>query len=132
MTEFDKVMNMLNKNVELSSEKVELGIIDNIASMKKEDQKFVADAYKADATIKAAADKINAAWKVWGVRTKMATNHRKILDGYVKQLEKQSADLGLDPKQLPVWKDAQDIYQALDELDDVIGNMQGYLKSIGK
>ena len=72
-----------DKKTELASQKVELGIIDDIASLKKETLKDLANQTKPKAVKKAVSAKDKS--QFWLNNKKFAANLEKIANGLMKQ-----------------------------------------------
>ena len=70
-----------DKKTELASQKVELGIIDDISKLKKESQKFLADSNKSDAAVQKAVAQIKDKAQFWMNNKKFAANLEKRANG---------------------------------------------------
>ena len=109
-------------NVELSAQKVELGLAEDLA--------------KATANGKASLDGMNAklqdlkkiddqvqqlsklASKTQQEAYKLASDSMKVMDnigGYIDRLDATAKELGISPKQIPNYKEALAMYEAIDK-----------------
>ena len=119
-----------DKKTELASEKVELGIIDDIASLKKETLKDLANANKADAAVKKAVSTVNDQSQFWLNNKKFAANLEKRANGLMNKYEKAAKELGLDVKNSPAAKEFYEILDLSDQINDNIESILTEIKSI--
>ena len=109
-------------NVELSAQKVELGLAEDLAKMSAngkaivEDMKSkVQDMRKADDNIKAA---MTLAKKSQDDATKVASNAIKVqanIGTIIDKLDKTAKDLGISASSIPNYKEALAMYEAIDK-----------------
>jgi predicted transcriptional regulator len=118
------------KKTELKSERVELGIIDDIEKLKKESQKFLSDSNKSDAAVQKAVSQIKDKSQFWLNNKKFAANLEKRANGLFNKYEKAAKELGLDVKNSPASKEYFDILDIGSQIDDNIQNIVGAIKSI--
>ena len=118
------------KKTELASERVELGIIDDIEKLKKESQKFLSDSNKSDAAVQKAVSQIKDKSQFWLNNKKFAANLEKRANGLFNKYEKAAKELGLDVKNSPASKEYFDILDIGSQIDDNIQNIVGAIKSI--
>jgi len=114
----------------LASEKVELGIIDDISKLKKETAKFLSDANKSEAAVKKAVAQIKDKSQFWLNNKKFAANLEKRANGLMDKYEKAAKELGLDAKNTPAAKEFNDILDLSDQINDNIQSIVGEIKSI--
>jgi len=119
-----------DKKTELASQKVELGIIDDISKLKKESQKFLADSNKSDAAVQKAVAQIKDKSQFWLNNQKFAANLEKRANGLMDKYEKAAKELGLDVKNSPASKEFFEILDIGSQIDDNIQNILGAIKSI--
>lgn len=119
-----------DKKTELASQKVELGIIDDISKLKKESQKFLADSNKSDAAVQKAVAQIKDKAQFWMNNKKFAANLEKRANGLMDKYEKAAKELGLDVKNSPASKEFFEILDIGSQIDDNIQNMASSIKSI--
>jgi len=119
-----------DKKTELASEKVELGIIDDIASLKKETLKDLANANKAEAAVKKAVSAVKDKSQFWLNNKKFAANLEKRANGLMNKYEKAAKELGLDVKNSPASKEFYDILDLSDQINDNIESILTEIKSI--
>jgi len=119
-----------DKKTELASEKVELGIIDDIASLKKETLKDLANANKADAAVKKAVSTVKDKSQFWLNNKKFAANLEKRANGLMNKYEKAAKELGLDVKNSPAAKEFYEILDLSDQINDNIESILTEIKSI--
>ena len=119
-----------DKKTELASQKVELGIIDDISKLKKESQKFLADSNKSDAAVQKAVAQIKDKAQFWMNNKKFAANLEKRANGLMDKYEKAAKELGLDVKNSPASKEFFDILDIGSQIDDNIQNIASSIKSI--
>ena len=119
-----------DKKTELASEKVELGIIDDIASLKKETLKDLANANKAEAAVKKAVSTVKDKSQFWLNNKKFAANLEKRANGLMNKYEKAAKELGLDVKNSPASKEFYDILDLSDQINDNIESILTEIKSI--
>lgn len=119
-----------DKKTELTSQKVELGIIDDISKLKKESQKFLADSNKSDAAVQKAVAQIKDKAQFWMNNKKFAANLEKRANGLMDKYEKAAKELGLDVKNSPASKEFFEILDIGSQIDDNIQNIVGSIKSI--
>ena len=132
MTTEKIVMNALFGKTELKSEKVELGVTQDIEATLKQVSVYLDKANKADVKIQKLATDLNATYKEFGVNINFPKNITKKLDGYSTQLEKLSKELGVDAKATPAYKAILDAYEFADQVNDTFMNMKAAISSIGK
>jgi len=118
------------EKTELKSERVELGIIDDIEKLKKESQKFLSDSNKSDAAVQKAVSQIKDKSQFWLNNKKFAANLEKRANGLFNKYEKAAKELGLDVKNSPASKEYFDILDIGSQIDDNIQNIVGAIKSI--
>ena len=114
------------EKTELESQKVELGLIDDMAKLKKELLKDLAKSNKADEQVKKAAAKLEEASSFWLTNKKfpklIETRANKMMDKF----EKAAKELGLDVKGSEASKDFYDILditsQIQDNIDSIVSN----------
>ncbi len=130
--QLNKVFSKLAKEekTELASEKVELGIIDDIASLKKETLKDLANANKAEAAVKKAVSAVKDKSQFWLNNKKFAANLEKRANGLMNKYEKAAKELGLDVKNSPASKEFYDILDLSDQINDNIESILTEIKSI--
>ena len=126
---FSKLAKAENKT-ELASEKVELGIIDDIGKLKKETQKFLSDANKSEVAVKKAVSQIKDKSQFWLNNKKFAANLEKRANGLMDKYEKAAKELGLDVKNSPASKEFNDILDLSDQINDNIQSIVSEIKSI--
>ena len=119
-----------DKRTELASQKVELGIIDDIASLKKETLKDLANANKAEAAVKKAVSAVKDKSQFWLNNKKFAANLEKRANGLMNKYEKAAKELGLDVKNSPASKEFYDILDLSDQINDNIESILTEIKSI--
>jgi len=119
-----------DKKTELASQKVELGIIDDIASLKKETLKDLANANKAEAAVKKAVSAVKDKSQFWLNNKKFAANLEKRANGLMNKYEKAAKELGLDVKNSPASKEFYDILDLSDQINDNIESILTEIKSI--
>ena len=127
------VMNKIaesDKKTELASQKVELGIIDDISKLKKESQKFLADSNKSDAAVQKAVAQIKDKAQFWMNNKKFAANLEKRANGLMDKYEKAAKELGLDVKNSPASKEFFEILDIGSQIDDNIQNIASSISSI--
>ena len=130
--QLNKIFSKLAKaeKTELKSEKVELGIIDDIGKLKKETQKFLSDANKSEAAVKKAVSQIKDKSQFWLNNKKFAANLEKRANGLMDKYEKAAKELGLDVKNSPASKEFNDILDLSDQINDNIQSIVSEIKSI--
>lgn len=130
--QLNKVFSKLAKaeKTELASEKVELGIIDDISKLKKETSKFLSDANKSEAAVKKAAAQIKDKAQFWLNNKKFSANLEKRANGLMDKYEKAAKELGLDAKNTPAAKEFNDILDLSDQINDNIQSIVAEIKSI--
>jgi len=130
--QLNKVFSKLAKaeKTELASEKVELGIIDDIGKLKKETQKFLSDANKSEVAVKKAVSQIKDKSQFWLNNKKFAANLEKRANGLMDKYEKAAKELGLDVKNSPASKEFNDILDLSDQINDNIQSIVSEIKSI--
>ena len=119
-----------DKKTELASQKVELGIIDDISKLKKESQKFLADSNKSDAAVQKAVAQIKDKAQFWMNNKKFAANLEKRANGLMDKYEKAAKELGLDVKNSPASKEFFEILDIGSQIDDNIQNIASSISSI--
>ncbi len=119
-----------DKKTELASEKVELGIIDDIGKLKKETAKFLSDANKSEVAVKKAVTQIKDKSQFWLNNKKFAANLEKRANGLMDKYEKAAKELGLDVKNSPASKEFNDILDLSDQINDNIQSIVSEIKSI--
>jgi hypothetical protein len=117
---------------ELASHKVELGLIEDIAAAKKQAQQQVTRFLKSDATVQKAVAALKSVYPDILLNKDFAKKKTAELSKIESTLTKQAADLGLDVKQLPAFKELQDAFSLLTQVDDAIINSMDAVKTIGK
>ena len=114
------------KKTELETHKVELGLIDDMANLKKSLLKDLAKSNKADEQVKKAAAKLKDASEFWLTNKKFAQNVEKTANKMMDKFEKAAKDLGLDVKGSQASKDFYDILditsQIQDNIDSIVSN----------
>lgn len=114
------------EKTELESQKVELGLIDDMANLKKSLLKDLAKSNKADEQVKKAAAKLKDASEFWLTNKKFAQNVEKTANKMMDKFEKAAKDLGLDVKGSQASKDFYDILditsQIQDNIDSIVSN----------
>lgn len=128
MTEWEKFERM----VSLRSEKVELGVMDQVSSLLKQVQKTLADYNKADAKIQALSKQINDLYKPINANKGYAGRLTKIIDGHQKNAEKLFKELGVPMQGSDLQKQLADLYSFAGQIDDTMSNAENAIKSIGK
>ena len=117
---------------ELASHKVELGLIEDIASAKKQAQQQVTRFLRSDATVQKSVAALKSVYPDVLLNKDFAKKKTADLSKIEGTLTKQAADLGIDVKQLPAFKELQDAYSLLSQVDDAIMNSMNAVKTIGK
>jgi len=120
------------ETTELASHKVELGLIEDIAAAKKQAQQQVTRFLKSDATVQKAVAALKSVYPDILLNKDFAKKKTAELSKIESTLTKQAADLGLDVKQLPAFKELQDAFSLLTQVDDAIMNSMDAVKTIGK
>ena len=118
--------------VELASERVELGLVEDIASAKKQAQAQLTKFLKSDATVQKAVASLKSVYAEIVLNKDYAKKKTADLSKIEATITKQAADLGLDVKQLPAFKELMDAYSFLGQVDDAIMNSMDAVKTIGK
>ena len=126
---FSKLAKAENKT-ELASEKVELGIIDDIASLKKETLKDLANANKAEVAVRKAVSTVKDKSQFWLNNKKFAANLEKRANALMNKYEKAGKELGLDVKNSDAAKEFYDILDLSDQINDNIEMILTEIKSI--
>tara|TARA_R110000868_G_C10453213_1_gene726605 strand:+ start:71 stop:469 length:399 start_codon:yes stop_codon:yes gene_type:complete len=132
MTTQNLVFKTLFKKEELSSQKVELGVTQDIEGTLKQVSAYLSKINKADTKIQKLASDLNTTYKDFGANVNYPKNVTKTLDGYNTQLEKLSKELGVDVKGTPVYKALLDAYDFTDQINDSFVNMKSAISSVGK
>ena len=118
--------------VELGKHKVSLGTTDDIAFQLKDTTDAVAYFNKLDDKVQKNFKALNDAY----VAIVMNKDYKKKKEAVLAKLEttltKQAADLGIDVKQLPAWKNLMDAYEYADQANDSIINAIDIVKTLGK
>ena len=118
--------------VELASERIELGLVEDIASAKKQAQAQLTKFLKSDATVQKAVASLKSVYAEIVLNKDYAKKKTADLSKIEATITKQAADLGLDVKQLPAFKELMDAYSFLGQVDDAIMNSMDAVKTIGK
>ena len=118
--------------VELASERIELGLVEDIASAKKQAQAQLTKFLKSDATVQKAVSSLKSVYAEIVLNKDYAKKKTADLSKIEATITKQAADLGLDVKQLPAFKELMDAYSFLGQVDDAIMNSMDAVKTIGK
>lgn len=118
--------------VELSAERVELGVTDQVASLLKQVQKTLADYNKADAKIQALTKQLNDLYKPINANKGYGGRLTKIIDGHQKTAEKLFKELGVQMQGTDVQKQLAELYSLASQIDDTMSNADLAIKSIGK
>lgn len=121
-----------NEKVELSSEKIELAITDQVASLLKNVQKTLSDYNKADNKIQSLAKQINDLYKPMATNKGYAGRLTKIIDGHQKNAEKLFKELGISMSGTDVQRQLSELYDLASQIDDTMSNADNAIKSIGK
>jgi hypothetical protein len=118
--------------VELASERVELGLVEDVASAKKQAQAQLTKFLKSDAIVQKAVTSLKSVYDEIFVNRNYAKKKTDELSKIETTLTKQAADLGLDVKQLPVFKELMDTYSILGQVDDAIMNSIDAVNKVNK
>ena len=118
--------------VELASNRIELGLVEDIASAKKQAQAQLTRFLKSDATVQKAVASLKSVYADIVLNKDYAKKKTADLSKIEATITKQAADLGLDVKQLPAFKELMDAYSFLGQVDDAIMNSMDAVKTIGK
>ena len=122
---FNKLFSKEEKT-ELNTHKVELGLIDDMANLKKSLLKDLAKSNKADEQVKKAAAKLKDASEFWLNNKKFPQFAEKSANKMMDKFEKAAKDLGLDVKNSQASKDFYDILditsQIQDNIDSIVSN----------
>ena len=118
--------------VELASERIQLGLVEDIASAKKQAQAQLTKFLRSDATVQKAVASLKSVYAEIVLNKDYAKKKTADLSKIEATITKQAADLGLDVKQLPAFKELMDAYSFLGQVDDAIMNSMDAVKTIGK
>ena len=121
-----------SNQIELASERVELGLVQDIASAKKQAQAQLTKFLKSDAIVQKAVTSLKSVYDEIFVNRNYAKKKTDELSKIETTLTKQAADLGLDVKQLPVFKELMDTYSILGQVDDAIMNSIDAVNKVNK
>lgn len=118
--------------VELGTHEVALATTDEIASQLKAITQALAKYNKLDATVQKNFKPLNDAYKEIVLAKDYAKKKEAVLAGLEKTLTKQAADLGVDVKGLPAWKNLMDAYSFTGQINDSVMNSIDAVKNLGK
>ena len=118
--------------VELASQRVELGLVEDVASAKKQAQAQLTKFLKSDAIVQKAVTSLKSVYDEIFVNRNYAKKKTDELSKIETTLTKQAADLGIDVKQLPVFKELMDTYSILGQVDDAIMNSIDAVNKVNK
>jgi hypothetical protein len=127
-TVFDKITD----KTELASHKIDLGTIDDIAYQFKTINKTNDDFNKLDAVVQKNFAALNTAYKQIVLNKDYEKKVVSLLDKLQAAITKQATDLGLNPKDLPAYKQLMDCYSLANQVNDSIVNSMDVIKTLGK
>lgn len=115
--------------VELASQKVELGLAEDVAKMSASGKQLVDEMNSKLSEMKKADDNIKAAQvmakKSQDAATKTATNAIKVqanIGTIIDKLDKTAKDLGISASSIPNYKEALAMYDAIDKAYSAINS----------
>jgi hypothetical protein len=118
--------------VELGKHEVALATTDEIANQLKTTTQDVAYFNKLDDKVQKNFKALNDAYVAIVMNKDYKKKREAILAKLETTLTKQAADLGIDVKQLPAWKNLMDAYEYADQVNDSIINAIDIVKTLGK
>jgi hypothetical protein len=132
MSTLNNIFNKISDKTELASHKIDLGTIEDIAFQFKDLTKTKDQYVKLDATVQKNLVPLNTAYK----QILLNKDYEKKITPVLKKLEttitKQAADLGLNVKDLPAYKQLMDSYSLASEINSAMMNSIDAVRTLGK
>jgi len=132
MSTLNNIFKKITDKTELANHQVELGTIEDIAFQFKSINKTNDDFNKLDAIVQKNFAALNNAYKQIVMNKDYEKKVVSVLDKLQTVITKQATDLGLNPKDLPAYKQLMDAYSLANQVNDSIVNSMDIVKTLGK